>query len=40
MKKIISVMAAILLVFGLAACGNNEGQASKDSAQTRQTESR
>ena len=39
MKKIISVTAAILLVFGLAACGNNEGQASKDSAQTIQTES-
>ena len=28
MKKIISVTAAILLVLGFTACGNNEGQAS------------
>ena len=32
MKKTISVLAAILLVFGLAACGNKEGQAAEDDA--------
>ncbi|MCR4641556.1 MAG: flavodoxin [Lachnospiraceae bacterium] len=37
MKKTISVLAAILLVFGLAACGNKEGQEAKDDAPTTQS---
>ena len=32
MKRKISVLAAVLLAFGLAACGNNEGQAANDTA--------
>ncbi|MBR6147871.1 MAG: flavodoxin [Lachnospiraceae bacterium] len=38
MKKSISVLAAIILAFGLAACGNNEGQEIKDAAYTVQEE--
>ena len=30
MKKKISVLAAVLLAFGLTACGNNATQASND----------
>jgi hypothetical protein len=30
MKKKISVLAAVLLAFGLAACGNNAAQATND----------
>ena len=37
MRKKISVLAAILLAIGLTACGNNEGQAVSDSAQTIQS---
>ena len=32
MKKNISLLAAIILVIGLTACGNNEGQAANDTA--------
>ena len=39
MKRNISVLAAILLVIGLTACGNNEGRAANDTAQTIQAES-
>ena len=39
MKKKISVLAAALLAIGLTACGNNEGQAASDTAQTIQAES-
>lgn len=39
MKRNISVLAAILLVIGLTACGNNEGRAENDTAQTIQAES-
>ena len=39
MKKSISVLAAIILAFGLAACGNNEGQETNDAAYTVQEES-
>ena len=34
MKKKISVLAAVLLAIGLTACGNNEGQAANDTAET------
>ena len=37
MRKMISVLAAVLLAIGLTACGNNEGQAVSDSAQTIQS---
>ncbi len=37
MRKKISVLAAVLLAIGLTACGNNEGQAVSDSAQTIQS---
>ena len=37
MKKKISVLAAVLLAFGLAACGNNEGQAVSDSTRNIQS---
>ena len=39
MKKKISVLAAVLLAIGLTACGNNEGQATNDTAETIQAES-
>ncbi|MBE6004606.1 MAG: flavodoxin [Lachnospiraceae bacterium] len=39
MKKKISVLAAVLLAFGLAACGNNAAQATNDTTQTIQAES-
>ena len=39
MKRKISVLAAVLLVIGLTACGNNEGQATNDTTQTIQAES-
>ena len=39
MKKSISVLAAIILAFGLAACGKNEGQEINDAAYTVQEES-
>ena len=39
MKKKISVLAAVLLAFGLAACGNNATQATNDTTQTIQAES-
>ena len=39
MKKKKSVLAAVLLAIGLTACGNNETQATNDTAQTIQTES-
>ena len=39
MKKSISVLAAIILALGLAACGNNEGQETNDAAYTVQEES-
>ena len=38
MKKNISLLAAIILVIGLTACGNNDGQAVRDTAQTIQSE--
>ena len=38
MKKKISVLAAVLLAFGLTACGSNEGQAENDTVQTVQAE--
>ena len=34
-----AVLAAVLLAIGLTACGNNEGQAASDTAQTIQAES-
>ena len=37
MKKKISVLAAVLLAFGLAACGNNAAQATNDTTQTRKS---
>ena len=39
MKKKISVLAAVLLAFGLTACGNNAAQATNDTTQTIQAES-
>ena len=39
MKKKMVVLAAVLLAIGLTACGNNEGQAASDTAQTIQAES-
>jgi flavodoxin len=39
MKKKISVLAAVLLAFGLVACGNNAAQATNDTTQTIQAES-
>ncbi len=39
MKKKISVLAAVLLAFGLAACGNNAAQATNDTTQLIQAES-
>ena len=39
MNRKISVLAAVLLAIGLTACGNNEGQAARDTAQTIQAES-
>ena len=39
MKKSISVLAAIILAFGLASCGKNEGQETNDAAYTVQEES-
>lgn len=39
MKKKISVLAAVLLAFGLAACGNNAALATNDTTQTIQEES-
>ena len=39
MKKKISVLAAVLLAFGLAACGNNAAQVTNDTTQTIQAES-
>ncbi len=39
MKKKISVLAAVLLAIGLTACGNNEGQAANDTAETIQAAS-
>ncbi len=39
MKKKMAVLAAVLLVIGLSACGNNEGQAASDTTQTIQAES-
>ena len=39
MKKKMAVLAAVLLAIGLTACGNNEGQAASDTAQTIQAES-
>ena len=39
MKKKISVLAAFLLAIGLTACGNNEGQAANDTAETIQAAS-
>lgn len=39
MKRIISVLAVVLLAIGLAACGNDETQATHDAAQTVQAES-
>ncbi|MBR6173679.1 MAG: hypothetical protein IKQ49_11020 [Eubacterium sp.] len=39
MKRRISILAFILLVFGLTACGKNEGQATTGAAVTVQTES-
>lgn len=39
MKKKISILAAVLLVLGLTACGNNGSQASNDTTQTIQAES-
>ena len=39
MKKRISLLAAIILAFGLAACGKNEGQEINDAAYTVQEES-
>ncbi len=38
MKKMISVLAAVLLAIGLTACGNNEGQVSIDTARNTQAE--
>jgi len=39
MKKKISVLAAVLLAFGLAACGNNAAQPTNDTTQTIHAES-
>ena len=39
MKKKMAVLAAVLLAIGLTACGNSEGQAASDTAQTIQAES-
>ena len=39
MKKKMAVLAAVLLAIGLTACGNNEGHAASDTAQTIQAES-
>lgn len=39
MKKILLIIATVLLVFGLTACGNNDEQAVTDTAQTTQAES-
>ena len=39
MKKKISILAAVFLVLGLTACGNNGSQASNDTTQTIQAES-
>ena len=38
MKKKISVLAAVLLAYGLVACGNNAAQATNDTTQTIQAE--
>ena len=39
MKRKISVLATVLLAIGLTACGNNEGQAANDTAETIQAAS-
>ena len=39
MRRMISVLAAVLLALGLTACGNSEGQATNGAAQTPQAES-
>ena len=39
MKRKISALTAVLLAFGLAACGNNAAQATNDTTQTIQAES-
>ncbi len=39
MKKMTLIIAAVLLILGLTACGNNEGQAKNDTTQIVQTES-
>ncbi|MCR5727506.1 MAG: flavodoxin [Lachnospiraceae bacterium] len=39
MKRMISVIATVMLTIGLTACGNNEEQAANDTAQMIQTES-
>ncbi len=39
MKKKIAILAAFILSFGLAACGNGEEQTTNDAAQTIETES-
>ncbi len=39
MKRIILVLATILMAIGLTACGNNENQTTNDTAQTVQPES-
>nr|MCR5442047.1 hypothetical protein [Lachnospiraceae bacterium] len=39
MKRMISVIAAVMLAIGLTACGNNEEQAAEDTAQMIQAES-
>ena len=39
MKKKMAVLATVLLAIGLTACGNNEGQAANDTAETIQAAS-
>lgn len=39
MKKMTLIIAAVLLAIGLTACGNNEGQAANDTAETIQAAS-